>query len=887
MYCQQCGIYHHNDAAVCQICGADLSQMIPFQDIRIFADLTQLPLRALVASIRRSHPLLCVLFIPLISLFYLIKKLTGRPFLSLNLTSKTPKIHLSDLKQFSALHQKSFRMASSFLQHQGFTPLVDLEDVSFVQANLQHLEINRERNLYATLHINKTSGKIVYVTFSAFFADGGFMSVDNTDAFPIQYPEHFLITHLPSASIQKTYQAFVQQLERFPEQPVYLSLEQLLPLAYARRTLVIDLGIEQGIFHPKGDAQKPQQASPCYHHPFNAAVRTCSQCGKALCEACYREYQQQTYCQDCLPEGAIPVEAEPFLSEQISYAGFGVRSIATLLDTLIIAAYGIGIYLALSYGLQSLLPDANIQFIPFLITQFLLVAGITWYLIIPLKKYGRTLGQKLLGLHVIDRYGNRPELAAALIRFAYHLLAGLFIFPLLGYFFILFRKKKQGWHDQLSDTYVITRHPRRKALFSWMMLLLIFGLVGWQAYQYRWLLSWLPFIGAPSRYDVQPEIQLEPKWEQTFEQTTNAMVSYLNHDDRCFVSTTTRTQALDRRTGNVLWTNASLTALVFQADSEQPDFPLLALHYDQEDDSWYLVQIDPNAGTMLWQQMLEHAEPRVVFNAHTILVYSDTFVQAFTPDGRVLWERDFRDRFFIQYAVLHSDILLGRYTDTALTLTYLDRTTGEKIWEMKNSPYHPGYVLDKDLQFFYTDDDNTTLLNVPEQRTRWEQPLSIGYVAAHGITGTDGALNIYTTQQALRADTGETLFLYPPDTRFGALTNDFLLLSYVQGDQQGLLLLERKTGKVLTHLGNKIWMGLYYLMENETTIYLAANLKPEKSEQFRIQSVLLIIDKPTFTLTEIPVGRNLGSLQWKIFPEDHLIMISTFQHLGGYMLPGK
>lgn len=887
MYCQHCGIHHTNSADFCQICGADLSQTRPFHDIRIFADLTRLPLRALIASISRSHPLLCVLFIPLLSIFYLIKKLTGSPFLSLNLTNKTPKIHLADLKRFSNLHQQSFRKASSFLQQQGFTPLIDLEDVSFAQANLQHLEVNREHNLYATLHISKTSGKIVYITFSAFFADGGFLSVDNTHAFPIQYPEYFRITHIPNAPIQKIYQALVQQLDRFSERPIYLPLEQLLPLAYARRTLAIDLGIEQGIFHLKEDAQKPQQTSPCYHHPFNAAVRTCSQCGKALCEACYREYHQQTYCQDCLPDGATPIETAPFLSEQIKYAGFGVRAIATLIDILIVAAYGIGIYLALSYGFQTLLPNANIRFIPFLITQFLMVTGIAWYLIVPLKKYGRTLGQKLLGLRVVDRYGNRPELAAALIRFAYPLLSGLFIFPILGYFFILFRKKKQGLHDQLADTYVITGHPGRKAIICWAILFTLAGFLGWQVYQYRWLLSWLPFIGDFSRYDVQPEIQLEPRWEQTFEQAAGAMVSYLNRGERCFVSTTTGVQALDVRTGSVLWTNASLADVIFQADSEHSDFPLLGLHYDQQEDSWSLAQIDPDTGTMLWQQRLEHAEPRIAFDSQTILAYSDTFVQAFTPEGHVLWERNFQDRFFIQYAVLHSDILLGRYTDTALTLTYLNRITGEKIWEMKNSPYRPGYLLDRDRQFFYTDNDDSILLNVPEQRTLWEQPLSIGYVAAHETGDPEGVLKVYTTQQALRADTGETLFNYPPDTRFGALTQDFLLLSYEQGEQHELLLLEKNTGNLLRHLGNKAWMGLYYLMEDETTIYLAANLKPENPDQLKIQSVLLVIDKQTFTLIEIPIGRNLGSLQWRIFPEDHLIMISVFQHLGGYMFPGK
>ncbi len=96
-------------------------------------------------------------------------------------------------------------------------------------------------------------------------------------------------------------------------------------------------------------------------------------------------------------------------------------------------------------------------------------------------------------------------------------------------------------------------------------------MLGWQAYQYRWLLPWLPFIGAPSRYDIRPEIQLEPKWEQTFEQKADTMVSI----SAVTIAASFQQQpgrSADIRTDRRLWANASLTTLVFQGDSEQPDF---------------------------------------------------------------------------------------------------------------------------------------------------------------------------------------------------------------------------------------------------------------------------------------------------------------------------
>ena len=137
MYCQQCGMHNVNDATMCQVCGADLSRQEVPQPIKIFADLTRLPLKALISSITRSYPLLSPLFIPIMTVFYLLKKLLRSPFLSLNLNHKTPRFHQTDLNNFSKLHQKSFQKASSFLRQQGFTPFLDLEDASLVQAGGQ------------------------------------------------------------------------------------------------------------------------------------------------------------------------------------------------------------------------------------------------------------------------------------------------------------------------------------------------------------------------------------------------------------------------------------------------------------------------------------------------------------------------------------------------------------------------------------------------------------------------------------------------------------------------------------------------------------------------------------------------------------------------------
>src|SRR6185436_4045317 len=67
---------------------------------------------------------------------------------------------------------------------------------------------------------------------------------------------------------------------------------------------------------------------------------------------------------------------------------------------------------------------------------------------------GQTPGQGLLGIRVIDCFGQTPSPARALARTAAFLHSwALFA---LGVVWIAFDREKRGLHDRLADTYVIT-----------------------------------------------------------------------------------------------------------------------------------------------------------------------------------------------------------------------------------------------------------------------------------------------------------------------------------------------------------------------------------------------------------------------------------------------
>ena len=66
---------------------------------------------------------------------------------------------------------------------------------------------------------------------------------------------------------------------------------------------------------------------------------------------------------------------------------------------------------------------------------------------------GQTPGKMILGLRVIQASGDDMTFGAAFLRWVGTLVSGLFLS--LGYLWIAFDGKKQGWHDKIAATIVI------------------------------------------------------------------------------------------------------------------------------------------------------------------------------------------------------------------------------------------------------------------------------------------------------------------------------------------------------------------------------------------------------------------------------------------------
>ena len=72
-----------------------------------------------------------------------------------------------------------------------------IEDKSMVQGVYQDMWRNEQQKMYATIQINKASGKVAYMTFAAFTTRNSYVSVDNTHAIEISYPKNIIVEHFP------------------------------------------------------------------------------------------------------------------------------------------------------------------------------------------------------------------------------------------------------------------------------------------------------------------------------------------------------------------------------------------------------------------------------------------------------------------------------------------------------------------------------------------------------------------------------------------------------------------------------------------------------------------------------------------------------------------
>ena len=141
--------------------------------------------------------------------------------------------------------------------------------------------------------------------------------------------------------------------------------------------------------------------------------------------------------------------------EQQEYAGFWIRLGASLIDSVLLLV-ALAIPLTWIYGTQYWVdPELQSGLWHILLNYVLPIAVTVWFWV----KYLGTPGKLLLGLHVVDaRTGRALSTPQAIGRYLAYYVSALPL--LLGFIWVAFDPKKQGFHDKLAGTVVIRQRDR-------------------------------------------------------------------------------------------------------------------------------------------------------------------------------------------------------------------------------------------------------------------------------------------------------------------------------------------------------------------------------------------------------------------------------------------
>jgi len=149
----------------------------------------------------------------------------------------------------------------------------------------------------------------------------------------------------------------------------------------------------------------------------------------------------------------------PEEKKEIKYAGFWIRFLAFVIDSIIIS-------IVFSPILDAIFPAKEIPFnwrylnqeinSKYLYSSGANVRNVIFmiYSIMMLYYYNTTLGKMMLGLKVTDEDGKKPELLNLVIRETIGKFLSAIVI-LLGFITAGFDSKKQAWHDKLAKTYVV------------------------------------------------------------------------------------------------------------------------------------------------------------------------------------------------------------------------------------------------------------------------------------------------------------------------------------------------------------------------------------------------------------------------------------------------
>jgi uncharacterized RDD family membrane protein YckC len=151
----------------------------------------------------------------------------------------------------------------------------------------------------------------------------------------------------------------------------------------------------------------------------------------------------------------------------IAYAGFWVRFVALLIDEIILFVPLVIVFFATegstftnynncvqSGALTTVCSSAYLGSLG--LFELVAFGASAVYSILLWALFGGTLGQRMLGLHVVDAAtGQSIGLGRSIGRYVGFVVSGVALD--IGFIWAAFDPRKQGWHDKIASTFVVRK----------------------------------------------------------------------------------------------------------------------------------------------------------------------------------------------------------------------------------------------------------------------------------------------------------------------------------------------------------------------------------------------------------------------------------------------
>ncbi len=161
-------------------------------------------------------------------------------------------------------------------------------------------------------------------------------------------------------------------------------------------------------------------------------------------------------------------------------APHSIRILAFLIDTLM------WVLLVLLFGWALSIAGTVPQFLTTLLNTLILlpliltISGVIWISWFT-AEFGGSVGKIATGLSVEDEQGKKLTFKKSLWRnYLGYVVSGICLWA--GFIWIFIDKNHRGWHDLMSDTYVVISHKQRSVVGA-LILIVMLAVVGYMVIQ--------------------------------------------------------------------------------------------------------------------------------------------------------------------------------------------------------------------------------------------------------------------------------------------------------------------------------------------------------------------------------------------------------------------